>query len=327
MNAMSQAPFFIVGCGRSGTSLLRNLLNSHLEVAIPLESLFIVDYLRAEGLHDLAALQELLLGEPEISEWGLKLKRQDFVGAPTLSATIDRLHMLYAQSQGKKHWGQKTPRFIRNLDLIGASFPEAKFIHMIRDPRAVVNSLIRSDVHRSNPYHGAQRWKMDVSEGRDYESRHPDRMISIKYEKLVTQSDDVLKNICGFLNLEFQSDLVGQKGGTEEYSRFYEKIHQNLDKPLTTLRIDSWKTELSTSAVQVIEAIGMDVMIELGYEPVSENIALQGSFVSRMKVQRLYAIILQAFRYFRYRRSYLPYLFYRKWKLGLLRDFLWTVNY
>jgi hypothetical protein len=327
MNAMSQVPFFIVGCGRSGTSLLRNLLNSHPDVAIPLESLFIVDYLRAEGLHDLAALQELLLGEPEISEWGLKLKQQDFNGASTLSATIDHLHMLYAQSKGKKRWGQKTPRFVRNLDLIGASFPEAKFIHMIRDPRAVVNSLIRSHVHRSNPYHGALRWKMDVSAGRDYESRHPDRILSIKYENLVTHSEDVLKNISSFLNLVYQPDLLVHKGGTEEYSAFYEKIHQNLDRPLTTRRIDIWKTELSTSAVQVIEAIAMDVMVELGYEPVSENPALQGSFVFRMKVKRLFAIMLQAIRYFRYRRSYLPYLFYRKWKLGLLRDFLWTVNY
>ena len=327
MYAMSQAPFFIVGCGRSGTSLLRNLLNSHPEVAIPLESLFIVDYLRAEESQDLVSLQKLLVKEPEISEWGLKLKQQDLIGIPALSATIDRLHMLYAQSRGKKRWGQKTPRFVRNLDLIGAAFPEAKFIHMIRDPRAAVNSLIHSNVHRSNPYYGGLRWKMDVSAGRDYESQHPGRMLSIKYENLVTHSEDVLINISSFLNLVYQPNLSMQKGGAEEYSAFYEKIHQNLDRPLTARRIDTWKTELSASAVQVIEAIGMDVMVELGYEPVSENPVLQGSFVSRMKVQRLFAIMLQAIRYFRYRRSYLPYLFYRKWKLGLLRDFLWTVNY
>ena len=168
---------------------------------------------------------------------------------------------------------------------------------------------------------------MDVSAGRDYESQHPDRMLTIKYENLVTHGEDVLKNISSFLNLVYQPDLSMQKGGTEEYSAFYEKIHQNLDRPLTTRRIDTWKTELSTSAVQVIEAIVMDMMVELGYGPASENPVLQGSFVSRMKVQRLFAIMLQAIRYFRYRRSYLPYLLYRKWRLGLLRDFLWTVNY
>ncbi|TFH33726.1 MAG: sulfotransferase [Anaerolineales bacterium] len=324
---MSQAPIFIVGCGRSGTTLLRNFIHAHPEIAIPPESLFIIDYLRAAGHSDIHALIRLILGEPEIREWGLSLRLVDLEDCKMVPQVIERLHLLYAHSMKKRRWGQKTPRFIRHLELLGNHFPEAKFIHLIRDPRAVANSLIRSDVHRSTPYHAAKRWMMDVGAGLAYEQAFPERIMRIRYEDLVSRPEDTLTSVFGFLEMDYYPYLLHNTSGDADYSKFYENIHANLNRPVSADHVKRWTTELSPGAIETIEIICAELMERMGYEPVSASISLKEIDVNKMKAQRVTGVFLQAFRYFRYRRSYLPYLLYRKFRLGLLRDFLWTVNY
>jgi hypothetical protein len=162
---MSDAPFFIVGCGRSGTTLLRTMLNQHSQLAIPLESLFIVDYLRADPTTPPQTFLKLILKEYEFHEWAIPFSAADFDGCVTAQDFIDRAHALYMQQYGKVIWGQKTPRFVRFGKLLKQHYPGAKFIHVIRDPRAVVSSLIRSNVHHSNAYFAARRWLRDTNAG------------------------------------------------------------------------------------------------------------------------------------------------------------------
>src|SRR4030065_2808546 len=100
----SPVPFFLVGCGRSGTSLLRGLLNAHPLLAIPLESLFIADYLRAAGRWPLERIKSLIVKEPELREWGLNISVGDLAGCEDVGQVIVRLHELYARAKGKRHW-------------------------------------------------------------------------------------------------------------------------------------------------------------------------------------------------------------------------------
>jgi hypothetical protein len=324
---MDGVPFFIVGCGRSGTTLLRNLLNAHPDTAIPLESLFVIDYLRSADRYSLDRLRQLLVNEPEIREWGLEIRSADLENCDSIEQCLGRIFELYASAQGKSRWGQKTPRFVRSLPLLLNSFPSAKFIHVVRDPRAVVNSLIRSDVHRSNPYHASRRWLMDVKAGLQFEEQHSAGMLRVRYEDLVSNSGDVLDHILEFLELSRVAALDSTKLGTSEFSAFYDHIHANLDRPLTSEHAEKWKRELTERDVQVVESICADLMSELGYTRIQPNRDVSLTYVMRMQFARLPAMLFQMVRYLRFRRSYLAYLVYRKWKLGLLRDFLWTVNY
>jgi hypothetical protein len=113
-----RAPFFIVGCGRSGTTLLRTMLNRHSLVAIPLESLFIVDYLQARESVDHERLVQMLVREFELREWGLEVDADDLSDATNARGAIERLHEIYLAKNRKQIWGQKTPRFVRYGDVL-----------------------------------------------------------------------------------------------------------------------------------------------------------------------------------------------------------------
>jgi len=321
-------PFFIVGCGRSGTTLLRTLLNSHPAIGIPQESLFIIDYLRVGQRMDLAQLKRMLMQEPEIEEWGIHPVIEDLDGCQTIAEAIDRLHRLYLAPHGKQRWGQKTPRFVRSVGLILEHFPGSRFIHLVRDPRAVVSSLITSDVHRSNAYYAALRWAKDVGFGLAAEETYPSQVRRIRYEDLVTQVETTLVSISDFLEFEYDPRMLSvAPQSSSEYSRFYAAIHANLILQPTDRFIDKWRERLDDEETALVESLSGDFMERLGYTRTIQGSPepLVGLFWARLS--RAVGLARQATQYLRFRRRYLFHLIGRKWRLGLLRDFVRDVNY
>ena len=323
----SSAPFFIVGCARTGTTLLRRLLNAHSQLAVPLESLFILDYLKSGTRASFPELLKLLVGEPEIREWGIQPAVSDLQRRDTLPAAIDSLHRLYAQKHGKNRWGQKTPRFIRELPLLLSAFPDALFIHLLRDPRAVASSLIRSEAHRSSAYHAAGRWKRDVNAGLEFEQTHPERALRITYEELVTDQERILGAITRFLDVPYEPAMLHNSAGdiSGEYSRFYARMHSHLAGSVTPAFTAQWRQQLSASDVLVVESICSPLMEQLGYERLlagrSGPIQMWAS-----RARRIPGLVQQAAHYLRYRNRYAVYLLRRKVQLGLLGSFLSEIN-
>ena len=320
-------PFFLVGCGRSGTSLLRGLLNAHPRVAIPLESLFIADYLRSADRWTLDQIKQHIVHEPELREWGLRVSVGDLGRCHTVGQVVVRLHELYAESKGKEHWGQKPPRLVRHLPLLADHFPDARFIHLVRGPRAVVSSLIRSEVHRSTPWYGARRWVMDVRAGLEFEAQNPERIMRLSYEALVEDPEPRIEAIMEFLGLEFVPGQLEAGMGAQEYSEFYANIHANLERKVTDRFVEHWRSHLVVKDVALIESTAAPLMEALGYR--RENQELEPPRLSRLRAgwRRLGGLVPQLWRYLRYRRSYLLHLIRRKWRMGLLGEFLTEIYY
>jgi len=324
---MTEPPIFVVGCGRSGTSLLRRFLNQHSQVGIPLESLFIVDYLRASSQVEVDRMTGMLVREPELAEWGVHPTLADLQGCATIAEAIDRLHRLYLTPRGKSRWGQKTPRFVRQLPLLNHHFPGSRFVHLVRDPRAVSASLIRSNVHRSTAFYAATRWRMDVEHGLAFEKAVPGAVLRVTYEGLIMAPEAVLRRVCEFCQLEYEpAMLASPKQRAAEYSDFYSGIHANVDRPATADSIDRWETDLTEEQVAVIESVAGETMGQLGYARAAHgDVRLPSRW--RRRVDRLGGIAQQIYRYLRFRPRYLTFLLHRKARLGLLKDFLWSVNY
>lgn len=324
---MSHAPFFIVGCGRSGTTLLRTMLHRHSQVAIPVESLFIIDYFRAMNHAPVERFRRLILREHEFSEWHLSLTEQDLAHCNSVRELIDEVHQRFAARKGATRWGQKTPRFIRYGELLKSVYPEARFIHILRDPRAVVNSLIRSNVHRSNAYYAARRWLQDTRAGLALEERYPEDVMRLPYEMLVSEPEPALRRVCEFLDLPFEPQMLEYyKEKEEAYSGYHEAIHARLQEPPRKERIDAWRGHLSAEEVALVEQVCMPLMAELGYAP-EARVPVPANMIQQMKWERrTRGLFRQVTQYFRGRTHHLFYSIWRKFRLGLLLQDVSQVN-
>jgi hypothetical protein len=304
------------------------MLAAHPDIAIPVESLFILDYLRASPSLSIATLAHLLLNDHEFKEWGLPLESSDLAGCETAKELIDQIHALYLRQQGKSIWGQKTPRFIRFGDFLKSHYPQARFIHIIRDPRAVVNSLINSDLHRSNTYYAAIRWQRDVRAGLDLRTKYPNDVLEVFYEDLVRQPEKTLRPICTFLNVEFNSSMLTyHREGLKDYSPFFDHAHANLNEPPRADRAGAWRKTLSTRDIELVEAICGELMQQVGYRPDNEMAQSDQRYLHRLKRQRWWGLARQISD--RVTRRFWPLFSFvwRKIRLGVFLQDMRDVNY
>ncbi len=295
--------------------MLRVMLDSHRDVAVPPESLFIPDYLRSGK--PVATLRRALPKEFELSEWGLEVSEDDLSDCADGAALIARIHELYARSKGKSVWGQKTPRLVRYGGLLKRHFPTARFVHVIRDPRAVAHSLKRSNVHRSNALYAARRWRHDVDAGLAL-----DPVLEIHYESLVSQPESELRRVCAFLGLDFSEGMLDYAGKSGDYGAFYGDIHKRLaDKP-DPARIDAWRDRMDPRDIGVVESEVGDRLERLGYGRVGAG--YPAAYPWYLRGQRWLGFAGQIVYYLRRRRRYLSSFIGRKVRLGLIRDFFST---
>lgn len=305
-------PFFIVGCGRSGTTLLRSMLDSHSLVGVPLESLFIIDYLNAR--RPLPVLQRLLPKEYELKEWGLCCSSDDLEDCRSPAQLVDRVHRLYLSRQNKRRWGQKTPRFVRYGCLLRDHFTGARFVHVVRDPRAVASSLVRSEVHRSTWYHAAGRWNSDVAAGLAFEKMHPDEVLRITYEQLVSEPEAVLRRVCAFLDLDFEPAMLEyHQRAPDAYGSYYRGIHAGLAQPVSARSVDAWRSRADPAQIELVESICGELMDELGYARLTRA-GRQPGWLSRsgFAARRLVGLAAQVRHYATHRTGYIPCVIRRK---------------
>lgn len=217
------APVFIVGCARSGTTLLQSLLASHPEIASFPESKFFVDLVRMpEELsrrYSLGMVSKFLrptlesfLDEVEHPELKQKLPR-----LPLIKLYVRSFRTILAeltQLQGKRIWLEKTPEHLHRLKYIKSYMPEAKIIHIVRRGVDVVASLYdlgqRHPNHWGRTFHDVdtciQRWSDDIAITRQYLS-HSNHTL-IRYEQLVAKPADELQRLCSFIGVSFDVRMM-----------------------------------------------------------------------------------------------------------------------
>jgi hypothetical protein len=261
---MPDGGFFIVGAPRTGSTLLRRILNAHSQVAIPPESPFLIDYLTADHVPAARRL-ELLVADPDYRAWpqGVTSRLQ----ARDLPSGIAEIHASYAAAVGKSRWGHKTPRLVRHWKKLAGLFPDARFIHVMRDPRAVAASLRKSAAHRTHALAAARRWHLDTSSGLAMERDLGPRALRVRYEDLVSAPEATVQGLCAFLDLVF--DAVMLRGETELRLNPHEARtghHDRVERAITADSLDTWQHTLSPRDLAVIGSVVSPVSRSCGYD-------------------------------------------------------------
>ena len=272
-------PVFIVGCGRSGTTMLRLMLDSHPALSIPGESTFI-RYLwinrRDYGTGDRFRPERLLddiLTDANFMRWGVSPQnvrdRVSRLVSPTFADIVAAPFEAYADMHGKARWGDKTPIYVLSIPALAQLFPSARFVHLIRDGRDVASSYLSIPMFEGGIWQASLRWRDWVSAGiRSGRRLPPGRYIEIRYEDLVADTDRQLTELCSFLDLEFDGVMLSYHVDAEKRLQArpdYVQFHRNISRPPIASTRD-WRLEMPRDDVRVFESVAGDLLETLGYE-------------------------------------------------------------
>ncbi len=276
-------PFvFIVGCQRSGTTLLQRVLNAHPQLAITPESNWIPRLaakrwaLTEDGLVTSKLISRLLahrkfarlrLNEKQI----LAITREE--RRVSYSFLVSQIFDLYGEMQGKPLVGDKTPAYVRSIDILHRFWPSARFVHVIRDGRNVALSLLEWPKVHPKPGNfvtwnedplstAALWWDLNVSRGREARKLlGPELYYEVRYESLVENPREECAALCAFLHLPFD-DCMLEFYAVREGDPGLEKKCAGL--PITP-GLRNWRSQMTPDQIESFEAIAGELLEDLGY--------------------------------------------------------------
>jgi hypothetical protein len=294
-SAPSRAPApFIVGLARSGTTLLRLMLDSHPDLAIPPETGFVPDLIDAAERSG-ATPRDLLRPVVNARSWGdfgieedELLERFSSLSVIDAGSAVRAFYTAYAEHAGKPRWGDKTPGYTLHIRRIERAVPEARFVHIIRDGRDVALSRMKSLALRPvSVQRAARRWRRRLTRARKQGAR-VEHYREVRYESLVTDPEPTLRKLCDFLELEWDGRMLryhedaqerlseldreippveGKPGRPAENRR---ALHTLTGGPPTQSRIGRWRTEMSAADRAAFDEEAGELLRDLGYEQATD---------------------------------------------------------
>ena len=270
-------PIFVVGCPRSGTTMLQLMLHAHPRIAIPPENRFLLPaYHRRAGFGDLAEagnrrrLGGWLTADPSFRDLGLDPAGtvEEIVAAPgTLGSALGTVFRSYAARFGKPRWGDKRPAYLRNLDIVLRLFPDAQVINIVRDGRDCVASLKEMPWLTGSFETIVGSWARAVDEAGRWAARlDATSFHQVRYEDLCTDPEPWLRALCAFLGETYDPAMAEPGRQAEVAVPSYKTWHARTRGAVTTERVQSWQHRLTVDELALTEAALGDRLTACGYE-------------------------------------------------------------
>lgn len=274
-------PVFIVGCYRSGTSLMRLILSTHQKIYISQETNYIdriwmrLDcYRKDSGEYDLQRLHEDVVAYLRAERWNPLPTLQELLEWVCLNGggyhSIVTFYGIWgAVVEGRReivYWGDNTPRYIHCMNLLKNLFPAARFIHMVRDPRDVVASAIKLPFGGKTALGIAYDWERAVLRGVLAESVWgADQVKRVRYESLVMDPKTTIADVCEFLGVDFSEKMLDFYSTEAAKALSTLKHHSRVIEPIFQGSVGRYKRELSKSEIEIIEGYLSESMVLLEY--------------------------------------------------------------
>ncbi len=257
---------------RSGTTLLRTMLDHHSHIAIPDESRgvfkdamgFIPLFNDLKTIEDARSFLQIILQHPNIRLWKLNEKLLlNQINVTGFSNVMNYLYHHYAQIRGKLRWGEKTPQYIWIVPKILEYFPDAKIIHIIRDARDVVASQLKS-FFWMNTYMAAYHWQKLCKLNQQY-AQNQTNYKWIRYEELIENPKKILSDVCQFIEEPYEEAMLNFQDGIQDIAQRIPGIHNNIAKKVLKENTGLYTRYLSQKQIQLVEYLCSDGLKTYGY--------------------------------------------------------------
>lgn len=277
-------PVFIVGAARSGTTPFQLALNMHPELGVygETQAFFVCRKFGADPNE--VAFRRLLAYWRAVTAGCCPYNdildtdeiRQKLAKASTYAQMLNLIMGAIAAREGKSTWGEKSPAHVFRLDEIRTCFPNARIVHMVRDPRAVVCSTIKAfrngEFNDWNVYSAAKYWARCIEVHVRQVSANAKLYTMVRYEDFVTKPEATLKKTCSFLGIEFVEDMLSAHKVASNYVRpgrsgKMPALHALTEKPLDSTRTHAWRSTLSAAQAKLVEEVVAEQMAFVGYSP------------------------------------------------------------
>lgn len=274
------APLFILGAARSGTTMLRLILNRHSQLSIPPESHFLIPLIERLPLRgalsqaQTAEACELIATCDRFPSWAMSRPQLERIvrqlEGPSLAELIDAVfrHQIGAAGADPAcRWGDKTPEYSPYARQLHRLFPSARFIHIVRDGRDVSNSLRSKGWHGWTEHQRGSYWSRIVGGLQKMEHEIGGQFLRVTYEELVLDMEPQVARICEFLGVSPEPQMCQFHEDASRHVADYERraqLHTKLSRPPRSEDCHRWRRESSWLRVLLFEATAGRVMQATG---------------------------------------------------------------
>lgn len=256
---------FILGAPRSGTSFLASLLKN-TDYGPPFETHFITKfYKKLVNYGDINEYQNYrkllmdILNERAVKQWKLNINHEKFfeeLGPNfTYSQLVNNICLMAPQQKGFNSWGDKTPDYLADIDILCKLFPDAKYIYIVRDGRDVALSLLEKDWGPNNVYYCAKYWASLNQNNSSLDSlRSSQNLYQLKYENLLDNIEDYAKEIYSFLNQKYDEAEL-----------------RKLTSAVKSGNYNKWKKRMTPRQINIFNKVASKTLKRFGYEQSTED--------------------------------------------------------
>jgi hypothetical protein len=281
---LSCKPFYVISCGRSGSTLLASLLDSHTKLSVPPEEFVLANsvvkyklynYLEWKDLSGIISAEFLRGGGT--MDWELHSPQAliqelyDLDPAErSFEKIIDEIFCAYLEQSGQKGrtWGNKSPMLTDHFDIIYPAIKNnARFIGLVRDGRDVVTSILKKNTE-ADAIWAAKKWENSIKHiGKLEKQLDAKHFMLVKYEDLVENPTNFLSKILNFLDFEFEETMLERDDYLRKLGRAGKsEAFLNVANPISKTSVGRWKTNLKAEDLELAMPYLREGLTKYSYE-------------------------------------------------------------
>ncbi|HKK66881.1 MAG TPA: sulfotransferase [Bacteroidales bacterium] len=290
--------FFITARPRSGTTLLRTMFDRHSNVIIPVESPFMLRFywkyhtVKEWNREKILEFYNDITNKDEpyylnITKWTVDFEqlKSDLLAMAgntnyaELCRVVNASYISLFPKDKIKLVGDKNPVYSSRTKYLMKLFPEARFIHMTRDYRDYMQSMLRAGFVKGIAPIIAYRWKKSLKINLKLQKKYPERFFFVRYEDLVEKPEKTFRQMCEFLGIPYEEQIFDFHKYRERFVELYSEeemnlYHSKLFKPISSKNVGDWKKNLTEEQLLIAEAVTGKTAEKAGYSRSRKNIPL-----------------------------------------------------